>query len=286
MSLIDNMTRNAFREALSHYFVRRQIDDMFGAAGISKVTIYHPSVSGQRRALVEEYYASLDFDSNVDVAKLVSVYSEIVSQLSEPSFPASSPESPVPNLTSRMSRLGYEYSNGGFIKVTPHEEPLLENIRYFAAAHDLDGLRACIDRLAKSVEEDPPLAVGTAKELIETIGKTILEDRQKPYDNQDLHALVRSVSQELALVPRDVPNTTKGADTIKRVLGNLSQVSQGLAELRNLYGTGHGRSARTGGIRARHARLAVGAATTLALFLWETHLESFVKPASSDGPVP
>ena len=256
MSLIDHMTRNAFREVLSDYFVLRQIDGMFGAAEITKGSIDNPLVSGERRARVEEYYASLDFDSEDDVAKLISVYSEVVLQLSEPSSSASSESPLIHRLTERMRSQGYEYSNGRFLKVKPSEEPLLEKIRYYAAAHDLEGLRACIDRLAKSVEEDPPLAVGTAKELIETICKTILEDRQKPIDNKDLLPLVRIVSQELTLLPDGVPATTKGADTIKRVLGNLNQVSQGLAELRNLYGTGHGRSARTGGIRARHARLA------------------------------
>ena len=285
MSLIDNMTRITFREVISDYFVIRQIDDMFGAAEIIKVSIAKPLVSGQRRALVEEYYASLDVDSEYDAAKIVSVYAEIVRQLSERSSSASSEDPRISGLTERMRWQGYEYSNGVFTNVKPKEEPLLEKIRYYAVAHDLDGLRACTDRLAKSVEEDPPLAVGTDKELIETICKTILEDRQKPIDNKDLLPLVRIVSQELTLLPDGVPATTKGADTIKRVLGNLNQVSQGLAELRNLYGTGHGRSARTGGIRARHARLAVGAATTLALFLWETHLESFANLASRDGPV-
>jgi hypothetical protein len=46
---------------------------------------------------------------------------------------------------------------------------------------------------------------------------------------------------------------------------------QGLAELRNLYGTGHGKEGSTKGLAARHAKLAVGAAITLADFLFDTH---------------
>lgn len=46
--------------------------------------------------------------------------------------------------------------------------------------------------------------------------------------------------------------------------------AQGLAELRNLYGTGHGKNGKRAGLTGRHAKLAVGAATTLALFLFET----------------
>jgi hypothetical protein len=53
----------------------------------------------------------------------------------------------------------------------------------------------------------------------------------------------------------------------------LATVSQSLAELRNLYGTGHGKGGRTKGLSPRHAKLAVGAAATLAVFLFETHKE-------------
>ena len=45
-----------------------------------------------------------------------------------------------------------------------------------------------------------------------------------------------------------------------------------LAELRNLYGTGHGKEAAAQMQKPRHARLAVGAASTLAGLFFETHL--------------
>jgi hypothetical protein len=54
---------------------------------------------------------------------------------------------------------------------------------------------------------------------------------------------------------------------------NLATLVHGSAELRNFYGTGHGRSKSQAKQRltSRHARLAVGAATTLDVFLYETH---------------
>lgn len=52
---------------------------------------------------------------------------------------------------------------------------------------------------------------------------------------------------------------------------NLGQISQGMAELRNLYGTGHGKDGRSKGLSPRHARLAVSCATALATFLFEAH---------------
>jgi len=122
--------------------------------------------------------------------------------------------------------------------------------------------------------DDPALAIGTAKELIETTCKTILEERGIPFGAEDdLPRLVKETRKALGLVPDDIPDSAKGADTIRRLLNNLGNIANSLAELRNLYGTGHGKSAKSRGLTPRHARLAVGAASTIAIFLFDTHKE-------------
>ena len=55
---------------------------------------------------------------------------------------------------------------------------------------------------------------------------------------------------------------------------NIAAVAQGVAELRNLFGTGHGPDGQPKCLQPRHARLAAGAAATLATFLIETHNET------------
>ena len=60
---------------------------------------------------------------------------------------------------------------------------------------------------------------------------------------------------------------------MRKLLANLGVVVQSLGEVRNLYGTGHGRTHKKQVMQPRHARLAAGAATTLATFLLETHWE-------------
>jgi len=72
-------------------------------------------------------------------------------------------------------------------------------------------------------------------------------------------------------VPEGIADAVKGAETIKRVLSNLGSIVYGLAELRNLYGSGHGRSGPLRGLTPRHARLAVSSAGALCTFLLETH---------------
>ena len=70
---------------------------------------------------------------------------------------------------------------------------------------------------------------------------------------------------------RDISNKAKAAKSIRQFLGSLSAVVQGIAEVRNEYGSGHGKDSQFKGLQPRHAKLAVGAASTLAIYLLETH---------------
>lgn len=129
-----------------------------------------------------------------------------------------------------------------------------------------------INIMESSVESSPELSIGVSKDLIETICKTILNERTIEFDKKwDLPKLLKTTASHLQLTPNDIPDETKAADTIKKILGSLSMVVYGIAELRNNYGTGHGKEAKFKGLNSRHARLAVGASSTLALFLLETH---------------
>lgn len=131
-----------------------------------------------------------------------------------------------------------------------------------------------ITRLEASSEKDPELAIGTAKEFVETVCKTILKERLVDHKaDEDLPGLVKLVREQLALLPENIPNKTKGYESIKKLLSNLGTIAQSMAEIRGLYGTGHGKHAKTSGLEARHAKLAIGAASTLAVFLYETHAE-------------
>lgn len=129
-----------------------------------------------------------------------------------------------------------------------------------------------IHRMELAVEDDPDLAIGTAKELIETCCKSILEERGRGIaGSPDIPTLTKATFKELDLVPESVSEASRGKDTVKRILSNLSTIGNGLAELRGLYGTGHGKEHRASGLEARHAKMAVGAAATLVTFLFETH---------------
>ena len=138
---------------------------------------------------------------------------------------------------------------------------------------DSDYLQQQIDQMQKSISSNPTDAIGKAKEIVESCCKTILEEHKKEIDkNWEVPKLVKETCKILNLLPDNVPNGIQGEDTIRRILANLSAIPHGLAELRNPYGSGHGKSNSFSGLEGRHARLAVGAAASVCWFLWETHI--------------
>ena len=126
--------------------------------------------------------------------------------------------------------------------------------------------------MESSIETSPYQAIGIAKELIETACKSIFKSRQEECNkNWDLSKLMRETTKLLKLTPDDISNEAKAASSIRQILGSLSSVVQGIAEVRNEYGSGHGKDSGFKGLQPRHAKLAVGAASTLAIYLLETH---------------
>ncbi len=142
------------------------------------------------------------------------------------------------------------------------------------SAFDSDYIAAQIKQMEATIETHPSDAIGKAKELLESCCETVLKERNIAcYERVSLPQLVKKVCEELKLTPDNISNEAKAAKSIKAILGNLSAIAVGIAELRNDYGTGHGKSASYKGLTPRHARLAVGTATTAVLFIWETHEE-------------
>ncbi|MBN2303479.1 MAG: abortive infection family protein [Anaerolineae bacterium] len=147
-------------------------------------------------------------------------------------------------------------------------QPLLEATTQIAIANSFE-LDQHLDRIRKAIDVDPELAVGSTKELVESVLKTVLVGFGEDIGNDDFPKLLKRAQKLLKLDPSEVNPNAKGVDVIKRTLSNLGQIVSGISELRNYYGTGHGKVQKSG-ISPRHARLVVGAGATLATFLMET----------------
>ena len=144
-------------------------------------------------------------------------------------------------------------------------------VRKLQKAFSSEYLASEMTLMLKMQEENPTEAIGKAKELIESCCKTILEAKRIPVaKRKDLTDLVSDTTNLLNFTPKDISEGHPMATTLKSILGNLRAIASGLSELRNMYGSGHGRSSTYKGLQPRHAKLAVGCSTTLVQFLWDS----------------
>lgn len=264
-----------------------EIRGLFESADIPLAEDYQPKTSGQRRTLAAKYLKSVDTTRPDDSAKVLKVFELVFLRLeamaAEEERQAAAGQvgymrrselsrRTLERLANWLRRDGFEYRDGRFVSVG--QSTSFPHLVAIAANADLPFLVRQLERIEGAIDDDPWLAIGTAKEMIDITCKAILTDRGRPFEKDwDLMALFQEARKELRLAPEDIHDQARASDTIKRLPSNLATVVQGLCELRNPYGTGHGPDGRARGLHTRHARLAVGAASTLALFLLETHRE-------------
>ena len=257
-------TRHRFREHLVDTYLG-YIDDVFQAAGLepAEVPASRRHISGQRRYRVEQYYAGVDWSSPKAVSKVLRAYEQIMADCVDTDVRA--------GLDKQLRRDGFAVdADGRILAGTPLALGEIDK----TSLVDPEAFRDYERRLWASVESDPELAIGTAKELVEAAAHLLLDDaRIQPDTAWSLQQLFKRAAKTLDLTVDSVVEDKTGAEEIRKVLAGLSQVVIGTAELRNRFGTGHGRHRRASGLTQRHARLAAGCATTLVHFLLETRAD-------------
>ncbi|RZK29380.1 MAG: hypothetical protein EOO61_20730, partial [Hymenobacter sp.] len=88
-----------------------------------------------------------------------------------------------------------------------------------------------------AVETNPPLAIGTAKELVETVCKSILKQKGVTVDKDwEVAKLLKETTNSLDFKPKDAHEPDKAEKSVKQILGGISSAIQGVTELRNAYG--------------------------------------------------
>ena len=219
-------------------------------------------MTGERRSRVEEYYASLALTDPNDVRRLLDVFENILIQAYQTGDESANA------LVRWIQKDGFEFENQ---RLRARGRDVAQHLAAMVTAMDAQRLHDDIRRLEDAVESDPTLAIGAAKELVESVCRTILEEmQQQAAKHSDFGELVKATTKCLKLAPSDIPEAARGADLVKKTLHSLAAIVGNMAELRNLYGTGHGKSGKAKGLDPRHARLVAGAASTLATFLWDT----------------
>jgi hypothetical protein len=133
---------------------------------------------------------------------------------------------------------------------------------------DTGGRPALTEQLHRlqQANEDPALALGSAKDLLEAVAKFVLAELDWPIGkNADFGELWYFARERLNILPQQVAGDTPGANHIKAVLQNAWAIAEQVNALRNLQGTGHGRTLPTG-VTAELARLVVREACSVAEF--------------------
>lgn len=275
MNTISPKIRNEFQEYLVSYSVLRQIQTLFNNHDIDAKELPAESLpSGERRALIAKYYASIDWENPKSFNKVLRVYEDILELINDridrdSMYPDESFEKLHSRLVRWLQNDGFVYDGG---KITFQNAAIIELEHDAVDLLDAHQFTEYVNRIKASIEDDPALAIGSTKELVEAVLKTVL-DKLDGVDfdkDDDVPRLLKKAQKALKLAPDDIDNAAKGAEIIKILLSNLGSVVIKLAELRNLYGTGHGAEKRRKGMEPRHAKLAVGAGITLSSFLLDT----------------
>lgn len=260
--LISKATRNEFREVLTGY-VLREIDMFFDAGGLTPRRDYDPQVGGQRRSLVECYYANIDFASVADIKKLLAVYEEVIENLHQ--VAERNPDGPKVTLNAllrRMEKDGFRYENGRFMagqNAAIVHAPSLVQLTEASIQEHVDKARQKIDH------GDSAGAIANAYTLIEAFLKQLLRKTGTEFKESegDIRVLYKSVCTPLHLDPKG----ESLENYLKAILEGLQRQIGGLFEVANKASDRH---ARRYNPAPHHARLAVNAAFTLCEFLLES----------------
>jgi len=134
---------------------------------------------------------------------------------------------------------------------------------------DTEGVHAVWSKALARRRSDPEGAITSARTLLETVTKRILDEREEAYtDRDDLPKLYASAAKTLNLAPNQHTE-----EAIKAILGGAMNMVNGIGTLRNRLSDAHGRGGKLPvKPSARHASLAVNLAGAIATFLVETHL--------------
>lgn len=271
VDLISKSTRNAFREVLVGYTLA-EIDTLFGNESFESTDAVFPNIAGQRRTLVEQYYAGMDFQNSSDMRRLARVYDEVIDQLervtTRPTFVQAAHDAvrlkeTLADLLKKMERDGFKRVNDRF----EHQSTGTVAIHVQALALTQASVTEHVEKArAKIASGDFSGSITSAYTLVEALMKALLRQIAPGFNENegDIRQLYNALKGPMNLDPKE--------DTIDRVLkpildGFQKQVG-GLYELANKASDRH---ARRYNPARHHAKLAVNCAVTLCEFLLESH---------------
>ncbi|MGY8527583.1 abortive infection family protein [Paracidovorax citrulli] len=134
------------------------------------------------------------------------------------------------------------------------------------AKFDAEHIKLAWTKALERRETDPEGAITSARTLLESLCKHILEEMEVEHgDVPDLNRLYSLAAKALNLSPSQHTELV-----FKQILGGCTAVVEGLGAVRNRLSDSHGKGKASAKPAARHAELAVNLAGSVALFLLAT----------------
>lgn len=254
-------------EVFSKQYTHTEIDSRFYYANFPS-----GSPSGNKQQKCHDWLRL----GNRELSKPLSALGKLLEELMESVPPTEwwDGENPHPSVAHRerinrqLHALGLAYKPGGHI-VRLGIASISETLEEIVRAWDMQGVQAELKRIIANVDSDPSSAVTASCALLEALFKAHLNAAHVDLpSDQSVLPLWKAVRDNLKLNPAMMQN-----ESLKSILSGLASVVHGVASLRTNHGSAHGHDPKQRGfkIEARHARLAAGAAATLASFVMEVH---------------
>lgn len=170
----------------------------------------------------------------------------------------------VGGYAARRERIWADF--GGLINMLEATAPADSDISDALKTLSEDAVHAVWARALERRNTDPEAAITSARTLLESTCKHVLDEETVAYDDKtDLPKLYGLTAQTLNLAPDQ--HTEK---VFKQILGGCQAVIEGLGSMRNKLSDAHGRGKTAVRPAARHAELAVNLAGAMATFLVNT----------------
>lgn len=136
----------------------------------------------------------------------------------------------------------------------------------FIREGDLDSIDQEFQRAVQNAATSPREAVSAASNILESVCKIVISDEGLPMPSkQDLQSVWSVVRKHLGIDPSKIED-----QDLQQILTGLISVVHGIGSLRTHASSAHGAGKAPYRLEPRHARLAIHAAHTLALFVLES----------------
>ncbi len=237
------------------------LDSLFTYAGASG-----DPPEGSKHAKALEWLRRTNKDKSSDPLKVLGRILE--SYMDGPVNPSNTWDQPLIESRGRINRVLAEselqYLRGGSV-VSSLGTPT-RTLAEFIREKDLGAIDREFERATTNVGTDPREAVSAAANILESVCKVYIEDEglEMPA-KQDLQGVWNVVRKHLGLDPSRVED-----QDLQQILTGMLSVVHGIGGLRTHASSAHGSGRKAYKLEPRHARLAIHAAHTVALYVLES----------------